>query len=284
MVSAGRGFQFIEIGSNRNASSGGPALRARGISEALRQKYSRKGGDAIAQIVISRFVLDDVGRAGPFLSQGHLAAFARSQIIRAPSPMVHDPIQPGLMRGFDEDHGIAGAVLTGFEQKWGVEHDAGGICIAGELLGLIAREEHHRVKEGFQPLALLGVLENDRGDGLSIEVAVPVEHFLAPPVHECVANRDGGEGLTDLGIEIDHQPADRRELGGDPRLARPDPADDAEDKGTAVGSSMSHRNTVPCSCRSLQRHPPEIERSRGLKQSMRRKTDQIGCLQGVCRR
>jgi len=26
VVSAGRGFQFIEIGSNRNASSGGPAL------------------------------------------------------------------------------------------------------------------------------------------------------------------------------------------------------------------------------------------------------------------
>ena len=180
---------------------------------------------------LERSVVHDRGLTPrTLLGQGHLGPFAAFEFGGGPAAAL-DVLDASLEGGVDEDDGVALLVALCLEEQGCIDDDAPHALRAGAVDDLAPEGLDDGVEHGLEAGALRGVVEDDGGDCLAVDLAVGVQDGGPPPPHELPLNVGAIDGGAGVAVGVDDEAAELAEDGGDGGLARTDAADQAEHDG-----------------------------------------------------
>lgn len=205
-------------------------------------------------------VADYVISGVSFQVQRELAGLSLFQFPVVPSAIRHNPLEPGTLRGIDEDHGVAQIAPTGLEEDGRIEED--GLDTLGRLrlLNLLLESSpDFRMHDLFQVRSVLPVLfsgsENQMGEGRTENVSLRVEHRFAEPVSNGMFDVGSREDLMSGRISVENeQGATFGEAASDRALSGTDTSHEADDgdrfktghTGISWSAGETLRRTIRC--------------------------------------
>jgi hypothetical protein len=133
--------------------------------------------------------------------------------------------------GVYEDNGVAASMEADLEQKGYIPNKGKDLWIGdGGLHGGDAELIDPGMKKRFEAFFLLGVGENDVGDGAPVNIALAVENSVAPPGAQGLFDGRIGIKRADLVVGVKDEATFVGEELRNETLAAADAAGDADDR------------------------------------------------------
>ena len=167
------------------------------------------------------------------------------QLLDVPIPCLLKASHPLRFADLDKHNCLTRAVEVALKQERGIKNDGSGLRVPNASgYHILAQRGDQGMNQRFQPPFLLGVVEYDLRDTLTVGKLIIPEYLVTPPLAQCSGDFRAAQHLVVEPVGIDQEPAQPLELARQHRLSGSDTAAQTDNR-LDLTHQCSSRRTRP---------------------------------------